>query len=174
MLCARHQALEGVSTEACVLGLCCRGCAGRDECGQERCGSTLRPTLISASATGPIGQHLTAVQVFTQPFQDGTSLPHASIDENIEVLKGEVTSPGTTASNWENLVLAFQGVCLRGHLYPEMERRHPLHPSSCRLLERPAPDLCRLQLSGFQTECCLSSGGGELSMQFPLPYDQGG
>ena len=48
---------------------------------------TLRPTLISASATGPIGQHsllcvgpwsgllCVPIQVFTQPFQDGTSLP---------------------------------------------------------------------------------------------------
>lgn len=99
---------------------------------------------------------LTAVQVFTQPFQDGPSLPHASIVEKTEALKGEVTGPGTTASNWENLVLASQGVCLRGHLYPEMERRLPLYPSSCRLLERPAPDLCRLQLSGFQTLSVVS------------------
>lgn len=84
--------------------------------------------------------------------------PPASTDENTEALKGEVIGPGTTASKWENLVLASQGVSLRGHFYPEMERRRPLYPSSCRLLKRPAPELCRLQLSGFQTLSAVSPG----------------
>ena len=34
---------------------------------------------------------------------------------------------------------------------PRDGEKVPLHPSSCRLLKRPAPELCRLRLSGFQT-----------------------
>lgn len=89
--------------------------------------------------------------IFAQAFQGGAHPPPCFIDENTEALKDEVTGPGITASNWENTIVASQGMCLSEHLYPEMVEKGPSPPVQLQAPGEAAPGLCRLQLLGFQT-----------------------
>ena len=105
------------------------------------------PTMCQALVRALVCSYL----VFAQAFQDGAHRPPCFIEKNTGAQKGEVTGPGITASNWENAILASQGVCVSEHLYPEMVEEGPSPPVQLQASGGAVPRLCRLQLLGFQT-----------------------
>lgn len=109
--------------------------------------------MCQAPISGLLGSHL----IFTQPFKVDCHPPHF-VDENIEARKDYVTGPKITAIDWETRISVPYVMGLSGRLTQRWYIRAPC----------PTGPAVGLQL----LECCLPSGGGELSVHFPLAYDQ--